>query len=241
MPSQPLLATLATLFVLTPTQGLRLTLAPRRAMPSLAPSRSPAVAAAACTDPRDLPGDPSLILNVNVALKDKKAFMKKASAAIVSALSKPETYVAVCVNDGLDIIWAGEDTPCALGCLYSIGSINQDNNGALTAAVCALLEEHGGIPSDRVYINFFDVRAAKPSTPPRARARGAGSSHPRAHAAGAAGQLRVERPDLCGLRPSARVGYVSGERESVASKNAHREQSAISVSAEAKNGRFLWR
>ena len=86
--------------------------------------------------------------------------MRKASAAISSTLSKPETYVAVNVNDGQDIIFAGDDAPCALGCLYSIGAINQENNGALTKAVSALLQEHGGVPDNRIYINFFDVPRA---------------------------------------------------------------------------------
>lgn len=76
-------------------------------------------------DPATLPGDPSLILSTNVVIGDKLAFMKSTSKLIASALSKPETYVAVCVNDGLDMIWAGESTPCALGVLYSIGQINK--------------------------------------------------------------------------------------------------------------------
>ena len=83
-----------------------------------------------------LPGDPSLLLNVNVALEDKKLeFMKACSAAIAETLSKPESYVAVSVNDGLDIIFGGDDAPAALGCVYSIGQINQENNGAPTAKI----------------------------------------------------------------------------------------------------------
>ena len=74
--------------------------------------------------PSTLPGDPSLILNTNVKISEKLEFMKAASKIIATTLSKPETYVAVCVNDDLDIIWAGEDTPCALGMLCSLGQIN---------------------------------------------------------------------------------------------------------------------
>ena len=134
------------------------------AFPTPRPSNQPAT-----PHPSTLPGDPSLILNTNVALKSKSDFMKAASRSISTTLSKPETYVAVCVTDNQDIVWAGEDTPCALGVIYSLGSINQSNNAALTAALSSLLEEHGGIPSDRIYINFFDM--------PRARARS--NCHPR--------------------------------------------------------------
>ena len=48
--------------------------------------------------------------------------------------------------------------PCRA--VYSIGAINQQNNGALTAAISELLETHGGIAADRIYINFFDVPRA---------------------------------------------------------------------------------
>jgi phenylpyruvate tautomerase len=94
-------------------------------------------------------------------LKDKAGFVASASAAIASCLSKPETYVAVCVTDDhRGMSFGGTTDPTALGCVYSIGSINQDNNGALTAALSELLEEHGGVPNDRIYINFFDVPRA---------------------------------------------------------------------------------
>ena len=107
-----------------------------------------------------LPGDPSLLLNVNVAMGDKKMeFMKACSAAIAETLSKPESYVAVSVNDGLDIIFGGDDAPAALGCVYSIGQINQENNGALTAKIAELLKPFG-VPDNRMYLNFFDVPRA---------------------------------------------------------------------------------
>ena len=53
--------------------------------------------------------------------------LQKASEAIASCLSKPETYVAVCVNDGNadGMSFGGTTDPCAVGCVYSIGQINQ--------------------------------------------------------------------------------------------------------------------
>ena len=91
-------------------------------------SRSGSPAATASVDPSTLAGDPSLVLNANVALSDKPAFLKAASAAVAAALSKPESYVAVCVTDSLDLLFGGTDDPCAVGCVYSIGAINQENN-----------------------------------------------------------------------------------------------------------------
>jgi phenylpyruvate tautomerase len=103
-----------------------------------------------------LPGDPSLVLHTNVAIADKPALLKAASEAIAASLSKPESYVAVCINDSLDLVFGGTDAPCAVGCVYSIGSINQQNNASLTAAISALLEPHG-VAANRIYLNFFDV------------------------------------------------------------------------------------
>ena len=110
----------------------------------------------ACTDPRDLPGDPSLVLTTNVALDDKAGFVAAASAAVAEALSKPESYVAVCITDQHDgMSFGGTTDPCAVGCVYSIGSINQENNAACTAAISSLLEKHGAVPNNRIYINFL--------------------------------------------------------------------------------------
>ena len=114
-----------------------------------------------------LPGDPSLILTTNVVLQDKAAFVKSASAAVAEALSKPESYVAICVTDNNlnGMSFGGSTDPTALGCVYSIGQINQENNAALTAAISELLERHGGISNDRIYLNFFDVPRAVRAEP----------------------------------------------------------------------------
>jgi len=112
-------------------------------------------------DPSMLPGDPSLVLTTSATLTDKAGFVKAASAAVASVLSKPEAYVAVCVTDAHEAMsFGGTTEPCALGCVYSIGQINQENNGALTAEISQLLEKHGGVPDDRIYLNFFDVPRA---------------------------------------------------------------------------------
>ena len=70
--------------------------------------------------------------------------------------------VSVCVHDEAAVIWAGEETPCALGVVCSIGSINQENNAALTAAISELIEPFG-VSSDRIYLNVCQPR------PPRYR------------------------------------------------------------------------
>jgi phenylpyruvate tautomerase len=66
---------------------------------------------------------------------------------------------AVSITDKADMIFGGSDAPAALACMYSIGAIAQDSNGAITSDVTDLLEPFG-ILQDRIYINFFDVPRA---------------------------------------------------------------------------------
>lgn len=54
------------------------------------------------------------------------------------------------------MIFGGSDDPTALGCLYSIGAIAMESNGAITKDVTELLEPYGLVES-RIYINFFDM------------------------------------------------------------------------------------
>lgn len=105
----------------------------------------------------DLPGDPSLVVHCNVKMGDKKRpFMLAASRSIAETLKKPESYVAVCAMDELDMVWGGSDAPCALCAVNSLGAINLENNKELSEDICELLGEFG-IASDRVYITFTDV------------------------------------------------------------------------------------
>lgn len=123
--------------------------------------KPPAVALAAASAPVGCiePGatDPSLFVQTNINLGDKKmAFMQAASKAVAKCLGKPESYVAVSVQDGQDIIWGGSDSPCALCKVISLGSINLENNKALTKEVTHLLSEFE-VPANRIYVNFFDL------------------------------------------------------------------------------------
>ena len=78
--------------------------------------------------------------------------------------------VSVCVHDEAAVIWAGEETPCALGVVSSLGSINQANNAALTAAISELIEPFG-VNADRMYLNVC------PPRPPRNRVNARTAPH----------------------------------------------------------------
>lgn len=82
--------------------------------------------------------------------------MKAISQAIQKRTGKPESYIAVSIQDQADVIFGGTEDPTALGTLYSIGAISQESNGAITNDVTDLLSEFG-VPENRIYINFFDM------------------------------------------------------------------------------------
>lgn len=93
-------------------------------------------------------------------LGDKKLeIMKACSKAIEQATGKPEAYIAVAITDKADVIFGGSDEPTALGCVYSIGAIAMESNGAIHSSVSDLLEPYG-VAANRIYINFFDMPRA---------------------------------------------------------------------------------
>ena len=71
-----------------------------------------------------------MVLHVSceMQLPHKSDFMKQMSKHIAETLNKPETYVCVTVHDDVTMVWGGEEQPCALGTLKSIGGINLENN-----------------------------------------------------------------------------------------------------------------
>ncbi len=66
-----------------------------------------------------------------------------------------------CSTKNSKTVWTerGSDAPCALGNLYSIGSIAMESNGKIQSAVTDFLEEFG-LEENRMYINFFDMPRA---------------------------------------------------------------------------------
>lgn len=67
--------------------------------------------------------------------------------------------LSVMIDDNASMIWGGEERPCALGCLYSIGAIGIESNGHITAGVSECLRPYG-VAQENIYINFFDVPRA---------------------------------------------------------------------------------
>ena len=82
--------------------------------------------------------------------------MSRASSLLSAQLGKSESYIMVSIEDEAPMIFAGNPEPLAYLELKSIG-LPDDLTPALAEALCTLLGEELGIPSDRIYIEFANA------------------------------------------------------------------------------------
>ena len=97
--------------------------------------------------------------NAEISAETGRSFLKEASKAVASGTGKPEQYVMVRLNAGQPLLFAGTDAPTALLEVKSIGFPAHGVQG-LAASLCRLVTEHLGVPGDRTYVVFTDVKAA---------------------------------------------------------------------------------
>ena len=94
-----------------------------------------------------------------VSSDQKQSLLKTASKTVAAELGKPEQYMMVSMEAPVSMLFAGTDAPSAFLELRGIG-LPESRTGKLSQLLCGLVESHIGIPPDRVYINFADVKAS---------------------------------------------------------------------------------
>ncbi len=100
------------------------------------------------------------LINVRTSLPtlaDPEALLKELSVALAQQTGKPEGYVMTLLETGVPMTFAGSSEPSAYVEIKSIGSLRPS---AMTAAFCDLIEARTGIPAQRVYVAFEDVKAS---------------------------------------------------------------------------------
>ena len=102
---------------------------------------------------------PYLKITTNQAVdaERKQNLLKTASKTIAAELGKPEQYMMVSVDAPAAMLFGGSDAPCAFLELRSLG-LPESKTGKLSQMLCGLMKSQIGIPPDRVYINFADVK-----------------------------------------------------------------------------------
>lgn len=105
---------------------------------------------------------PIFTLNTNVeSAKVPADFCSKMTEFIAKGLGKPKAYIALQINSGKSICFAGDcSQPAALCDLVSIGALSTDTNKQLTKTIMDYLSSAMSIPPSRCYINFHDVKMA---------------------------------------------------------------------------------
>ncbi|MBN4076716.1 hypothetical protein JYT48_00405 [Mariprofundus ferrooxydans] len=96
---------------------------------------------------------PCLILNTNIKVTDKTAFLSRCSAQVAVALAKSESYVMIKLSDQQPMLFAGSDAPLAFLELKSLG-LSTAQTASLSAELCAFMHAELGIDSARIYIEF---------------------------------------------------------------------------------------
>jgi len=103
---------------------------------------------------------PYLLIQTNVDFAEggQDALLKTSSTLLAAHLGKPVGYMMAGIAPRHRMIFAGSDAPTAFLILKSIG-LPEQKLKALSAALCDLVNEHAGIPKNRIYIEFVDVEA----------------------------------------------------------------------------------
>lgn len=101
---------------------------------------------------------PILKINTNVAQSKFPAnFKETATNVVASTLSKPTAYVAIHIQSGQDLSFAGSNEPAALCELVSIGALSKESNKKHSKVIMSLLEKEVNISPSRTYIEFRDI------------------------------------------------------------------------------------
>ena len=98
----------------------------------------------------------SITTNQTADDQNRAELLREASALVAELLGKPERYVMVAWRQDPTMLFGGTDAPLAYLELKSIG-LPPDATAGLSAALCALVGNHLGIPAERIYIEFADA------------------------------------------------------------------------------------
>jgi phenylpyruvate tautomerase PptA (4-oxalocrotonate tautomerase family) len=101
---------------------------------------------------------PYLRIQTNLPLNKKAehTMLIQASTLVAAELGKPEEYVMVAVQPDTPMVFAGSDDPAAFVELKGIG-LPASKTKHLSQVLSSLINQHLGIPIDRVFLNFADV------------------------------------------------------------------------------------
>ena len=100
-------------------------------------------------------------IQVNTSLKsvvDNDDLLQKDISTMVAELTgKPENYVMTMIQRDIKMTFAGSDEPCCFIKVKSIGSLSPSS---MSKSLCKLIASKTNINTNRIYIEFIDVKAS---------------------------------------------------------------------------------
>ena len=99
------------------------------------------------------------LIEINTSLKSivEIDFLQQEISKMVADLTgKPENYVMTMIQSDTLMTFAGSDEPCCFIKLKSIGSLNPSK---MSKSLCDLIASKTNIRTNRIYIEFVDVKA----------------------------------------------------------------------------------
>jgi len=98
-------------------------------------------------------------IQINTSSKsviEDNLLQKEISKIVADLTGKPESYVMTMIQSNSKMTFAGSDEPCCFIKLKSIGSLNPS---LMSKALCELIASKTNIKSNRIYIEFVDIKA----------------------------------------------------------------------------------
>ena len=91
------------------------------------------------------------------AVENDDLLQKDISKMVADLTRKPENFVMTMIQTDTKMTFAGSDEPCCFIKVKSIGSLDPSS---MSNSLCELIASRTNINTNRIYIEFIDVKAS---------------------------------------------------------------------------------
>lgn len=95
--------------------------------------------------------------SIDIDAEKKAKLISEISVAGAELLDKPETYMMITVEDGVEMQLSGTSDPCVLLDVRSAGEITEEQAANLSGKLSELTGNCIGVGAGRIYLNFTSV------------------------------------------------------------------------------------
>lgn len=105
---------------------------------------------------------PVLTVHTTAPIDDNaiSGLLTACSTTLAEAMGQPEAYVMTLFERADAMTMAGTSAPSCLVAVRSVVELTAEQTTAITARLCALMGDHLGVETNRIFVNFTDFRRA---------------------------------------------------------------------------------